>query len=306
MEPPAGAARANRSFREWVMRTQLIGKIEFDRERLLEDLERSLEINYAEPYDEFVCGRPWKSAMLMAPGGGKGGVLADYDASQPAEFTADGKRLPYVQELIRKYFAIEHVTFARLIALSNSVLIPHCDYVELSDEVEKQRIAHRVHVVLSTGEDAMFNETDSVYRMKEGEVWFIDVTRPHSAGVVGDTRRVHLLIDVADVAAVEDLFKFEAQLSGGIPEANLCDRPALSDTEREGVLALSSIIDEENFMQIMGLVVKKHYRKDGGPNFVWSTMREIAERSGNRAIVKTVLDLYQHTNITRIEAARAS
>ncbi|WP_327334824.1 aspartyl/asparaginyl beta-hydroxylase domain-containing protein [Streptomyces anulatus] len=287
------------------MRTKLIGKIEFDRARLLEDLERSLDIRYAEPYDEFVCGRPWKSAMLMAPGGAEGGVLSDYDHSEPTDFTADGERLPYVQDLLRTYFNVEHITFARMISLSNSVLIPHCDYVEL-DDTSKQRIAHRVHVVLSTGEDAMFNESDSVYRMKEGEVWFIDVTRPHSAGVVGDTRRVHLLIDVADVDAVEKLFKFDVELSGGIPDANLCDRPALGDEEREGLLGLSSIIDEENVMQIMALVVKKHYRKDGGPDFVWSTMSEIARRSDDEAIVKWVANLYQHTNIVRSESALAS
>ncbi|WP_274034530.1 aspartyl/asparaginyl beta-hydroxylase domain-containing protein [Streptomyces sp. MMBL 11-1] len=287
------------------MRTQLINKIELDRERLLEDLERSLEINFAEPYDEFVCGRPWKSAMLMAPGGGEGGVLSDFDHSKRTAFTADGERLPYVQEILSTYFNLEHVTFVRLIALSNSVLIPHCDYVEL-DDTSKQRIAHRVHVVLSTAEDAMFNESDSVYRMKEGEVWFIDVTRPHSAGVVGDTRRVHLLIDVADVDDIEDLFTFTCELSGGIPDANLCDRPALGDAERDGLLSLSSIIDEENMMQIMALVVKKHYRKDGGHNFVWNTMSEIAARSGNEAIVKTVEDLYRHTNIARSESALAS
>ncbi|WP_405362657.1 aspartyl/asparaginyl beta-hydroxylase domain-containing protein [Kitasatospora sp. NBC_00085] len=283
------------------MRTQLIGKIELDRTKLSDDLEASFGINFGEPYDEFVCGRPWKSAMLMTPGGGEGTVLSQFDPSEPAAFTADGVRLPYVQELIRKHFATEHITFARLVALSNSVLVPHRDYVELSDDVSKARIAHRVHIVLSTAEDAMFNESDSVYRMKEGEVWFIDVTKPHSAGVVGDTRRVHLLIDVANVDDVERLFKFEHELTGGIPEANLCERPELTAEEREGIHALSGVIDEENIMEVLGLVIRKHYRKDGGPKFVWSTMTEIARLSGDERIVKKVADLYHHTNLERIE-----
>ncbi|MGF0176755.1 aspartyl/asparaginyl beta-hydroxylase domain-containing protein [Streptomyces sp. Marseille-Q5077] len=282
------------------MRTQLIGKLDLDRTRLAQDLEATFDINFAEPYDEFVCGRPWKSAMLMTPGGGEGSVLSQFDPSASADFTADSQHLPYIQELIREHFATEHITFVRLIALTNSVLVPHCDYVELSED-DKSRIAHRVHIVLSTGEDAMFNESDSVYRMKEGEVWFIDVTKPHSAGVVGETRRVHLLIDVADVADIKNLFKFDHELSGGIPEANLCDRPELADGEREGILALSRIIDEENIMQVLGLVIKKHYRKDGGPNFVWSTMQEIARLSDDERIVKKVSDLYRHTNLERIE-----
>ncbi|MBM0230761.1 aspartyl/asparaginyl beta-hydroxylase domain-containing protein [Micromonospora sp. STR1_7] len=284
------------------MRTQLIGKIDLDQTRLAADLEASFGINFAEPYDEFVCGRPWKSAMLMAPGGGEGGLLSQFDPTVPSAFTADGKRLPYVQELIGKLFATEHITFVRMVALSNSVLVPHCDYVELSDDVSKARIAHRVHIVLSTGEDAMFNESDSVYRMKEGEVWFIDVTKPHSAGVVGETRRVHLLIDVANVDDVKDLFKFEHELSGVIPEANVCDRPTLSDGERDGLLGLSKIIDEENIMEVLGLVIRKHYRRDGGPDFVWRTMRDIARLSNDERIVKKVADLYRHTNLQRIES----
>ncbi|WP_328912420.1 MULTISPECIES: aspartyl/asparaginyl beta-hydroxylase domain-containing protein [unclassified Streptomyces] len=283
------------------MRTQLIGKIDLDRARLAEDLERSLGINFAEPYDEFVCGRPWKSAMLMTPGGGEGSVLSQFDPAVPADFTSDGAKLPYVQELIRKHFVTEHITFARLVALTNSVLVPHCDYVELADDRSKSRIAHRVHIVLATGEDAMFNESDAVYRMKEGEVWFIDVTRPHSAGVVGETRRVHLLVDVADVPAVDDLFSFGPELSGGIPDANLCDRPELGATEREDLHGLGRVIDEENIMEVLGLVIRKHYRTDGGPDFVWSTMREIARLSDDERIVKRVTDLYRHTNLQRIE-----
>jgi|SRR5215207_1382185 len=283
------------------MRTQLIGKIDLDREKLSADLEAMFDIKFAEPYDEFVCGRAWKSAMLMAPGGGEGSLLSHFDPSVPADFTADSGRLPYVQELIRNHFATEHITFVRLIELSNSVLVPHCDYVELSDDVSKVRIAHRVHIVLSTAEDAMFNESDSVYRMKEGEVWFIDVTKPHSAGVVGETRRIHLLIDVANVDDIEDLFKFEHELSGGIPEANLCDRPELTGDERDGILELSRIIDEENIMDVLGLVIRKHYRKDGGANFVWSTIQEIARLSNDERIVKKVADLYRHTNLKRIE-----
>ncbi|PXX56277.1 L-proline 3-hydroxylase-like protein [Nocardia tenerifensis] len=285
------------------MRTQLIGKIEFDQVRLSADLDRSLEVTYAEPYDEFACGRPWKSVMLLAPGGGEGGVLADFDPRRPSAFTKAGEHLPYIQEIIRDNFAMEHVTFARLVALTDGVLVPHCDYVEMSTDVERQRIAHRVHIVLSTSESAKFNETDSVYRMREGEIWAIDVTRPHSAGVIDNTRRVHLLVDLAYVDDAADLFTFDADLSGNFPQANICDRPTLSDAEREGILSMSSVIDEENFMQVMGLVVRKHYRNDGGPDFVWRSMNEIAERSGNSTIVKMVSDLYRHTNIVRIEGA---
>jgi hypothetical protein len=287
------------------MRTQLIGRIELDAARLAEDLDRSRDINYDEPYEEFVCGNPWKSAMLWAPGGDIHAAIGQYDPSRPAAFTAHAEHLPYVQEILRTYFDTDKVTFARLVPFTNSVLIPHCDYVELSDDLSKQRIAHRLHIVLATAENAMFSETDTVYRMRSGEVWFIDVTRPHSAGVLGDTRRVHLLIDIADVAEVEDVLKFDFTLDAGIPQANLCDRPPLAVDERAGLMSLASVLDQENLMDVMGLVIKKHYRRDGGPDFVWSSMKEIARLNGDDAIIQRVADLYKHTNLERIEHASA-
>ncbi|MEU9979423.1 aspartyl/asparaginyl beta-hydroxylase domain-containing protein [Streptomyces sp. NPDC051014] len=288
------------------MRTQLIGRIEFDKEKLAQDLERSFHITFAEPFDEFICGRPWKSAMLMTPGGGHGTALTQFDSSVPADVTGEGAKLPYVQEIIRKHFVAEHITFARLVVLNDSVFVPHCDYIDLSDDTSRSRIAHRVHIVLATGEDAMFNESDTIFRMREGEVWFLDAAKPHSAGVVGETRRVHLLIDMADVPDLEDLFTFDAELSRTIPPSNLCARPRLSEAEREGLHGLSRVIDEENFTQVLGLVIRKHYRRDGGPDFVWSTMREIARLSENDRIVGRVTDLFSHTNLQRREASRTS
>ncbi|MYT32057.1 MULTISPECIES: aspartyl/asparaginyl beta-hydroxylase domain-containing protein [unclassified Streptomyces] len=271
------------------MRTQLIATINLDRRRLVQDLERCSTINFAEPYDEFVCGRPWKGVMLMTPGGGDGNVLEPFDRSVPAEFTAHAARLPYVQELIRKNFVTEHITFARLVALTNGMLVPHRDNVDGA--------AHRVHVVLATGEDALFAESDTVYRMKEGEIWSIDVTKPHSAGVLGSTRRVHLLIDMADATDINDLFRCDVEMSGAIPVASLCRRPALTAPERAGLLGLAQVIDEENLTEVLGLVIKKHYRKDGGPDFVWSTMTEIARRSNDERVVQRVTGIHRRINI---------
>ncbi|MCK7623754.1 aspartyl/asparaginyl beta-hydroxylase domain-containing protein [Streptomyces sp. RS10V-4] len=271
------------------MRTQLITTLGLDRARLAEDLERLADLPLAEPYDAFVCGRPWKAAMLMTPGGGDGSVLEPFDRSVPAAFTATAAHLPYLRELIGEHFATEHITFARLVTLSNGVLIPHRDTVDGA--------AHRVHVVLATGPDALFAECDTVYRMAEGEIWFIDAGRAHSAGVLGDTRRVHLLLDMAGVADAGELFRFTPEPSGGIPAASLHHRPELTAAERDGLLGLSHVIDEENVREVLGLLIRKHYRRDGGPDFVWRTMTEIARRSGDARLVQRVAELHRRTNV---------
>src|SRR5271166_5457346 len=159
------------------MSTKLLGKLDLDQERLLSDLERSLDFRYSEPYMEFNFGRPWKSVMLWAPGGEVGDdIIAHYDTGKPSGITAHGQQLPYIREIIEKNFVVENVTFARLAVATDIVMVPHRDYVELSDPVARQRAAHRLHVSLATSEDCLFAEEDVVYRMGAGEVWFLDVS----------------------------------------------------------------------------------------------------------------------------------
>lgn len=283
------------------MRTQLLAKLDLDQARLHEDLVRSTELHYSEPYTEFLCGRPWKSAMLWAPGGEIGDdIIAHYDAAKPAAVTPHGERLPYIREIVEKNFAVEHVTFARLAVITDSVMVPHRDYVELSDPLAQRRAAHRLHVCLATSDECLFTEEDLVYRMRSGDVWFLDVTRQHGAGVLDETRRVHLILDFADVDP-DQLLGFEVTSPVGIPEANIRDRPPLSDRERDGLRALASVVDRDNLKEIFGVVIRKHYGKDGGPNFVWDTIGEIARLSGDDEIVAKVADLHKHCVLERVE-----
>jgi L-proline cis-4-hydroxylase len=282
------------------MRTRLLGKLDLDPERLLSDLERSLDFRYSEPYMEFNFGRPWKSVMLWAPGGEVGDdIIAHYDTGKPSCATAHGERLPYIREIIEENFVARNVTFGRLAVATDMVMVPHRDYVELSDSA-RQRAAHRLHVSLATSEDCLFADEEVVYAMSAGEVWSLDVSRLHGVGVLSTTRRVHLILDLADVEQCEVL-KFPAVQADGIPESSIRQRPALTDREREAILALSSVVDLDNLSEVFALVIKKDYRKDGGPNFVWRTMKEIARRSNNDAVVSKIADWYTHCVMERQE-----
>lgn len=283
------------------MRTQLLGRLDLDQERLLADLEQSLDLRYSEPYMEFNFGRPWKSVMLWAPGGEVGDdIIAHYDIDKPSGVTAHGKQLPYIREIIEKNFVADNVTFARLAVASDIVMVPHCDYVELSDPVARQRAAHRLHVSLATSEDCLFAAEDVVYRMGAGEVWFVDVSRLHGAAVLSTIRRVHLILDLADVDQSEVL-RFPTMQTDGIPESSIRHRPALTDREREAILALSSIVDLDNLSEVFALVIKTDYRKNGGPNFVWQTMKEIARLSNKEAVTTKIAEWYKHCVMEREE-----
>jgi hypothetical protein len=282
------------------MRTQQLGRLDLDQERLSKDLERSLDLRYSEPYMEFNFGRPWKSVMLWAPGGEVGDdIIAHYDISKPSGVTAHGEHLPYIRDIIEENFAVENVTFARLAVVSDMVMVPHRDYVELPDDAH-QRAAHRLHVSLATSEDCVFTDEDVVYQMKAGEVWFLDASRLHGAGVLSTIRRVHLILDLADMNQ-DELLRFERAPSVGIPQARIRRRPPLGDREREALLSLASIVDLDNLSEVFALVIKKDYRAEGGPNFVWNTMREIARLSGKDEIVTKIAGWHKHCVLERVE-----
>jgi hypothetical protein len=284
------------------MRTQLVGTLELDQARLLADLERSTKFHYSEPYTEFLCGRPWKSLMLFTPGGtADDDVISHYDSAKDSSFTTHGEQLPYIRKVIEKFFAVEHMTFARLAVMRENVMLPHCDYVELSDPFAQRRAVHRMHLVLATSKDCLFTEADVVYQMNVGEVWFLDATRPHGAGVLSDFRRVHLLLDFADVAQPGKLLNFAVTPSADIPASSIRSRPAISYPERATLLSLASIADMDNLREIFGIVIKTHYRNDGGADFVWDTMGEIARLSNDDAIIAEVARLHKHCILERDE-----
>jgi hypothetical protein len=284
------------------VRTQLLGQLVIDELPLSRELERSRGFDYAEQYPEFQSGsRPWKTCMLWSVGGEIGdGVIARYDTSKRCQPTVYGQQLPYLRAMVEKHFSVEHLLFARMVAMTDNVLVPHRDFVEFTERDAEARATHRLHVPLATSDDCLLMEDNVVYRMLAGEVWSLDVTRPHSAAVLRDTRRVHLILDFADVPD-EQVLTFAFDPTTGIPASNTVERPPLSERERHAILALSGAIDCENVKEILGLVIRKHYRKDGGDNYVWKTMRDIGRASGDSGVQARIEELYRHCMLEREE-----
>ena len=284
------------------MRTQMLGQLTLDEPALADELDRSRTFDYAEQYPEFQCGRrPWQTCMLWSVGGEVGdGVIARYDTSLPCQPTVFGEQLPYLARIVRENFAVEHLLFCRMVAMSDNVLVPHRDFVEFTERPADARATHRLHVPLATSEDCLFMEDNVIYRMLPGEVWSLDVSRMHSAAVLSDVRRVHLILDFADVPD-EQLLTFDFDPAVGIPACNQVTRPPLSDRERAAMLSLSDAIDQENLSEVLGMLIKKQYRKDGGENFVWGTMNRIGRASGDEGLHAQIRELYQHCMLERAE-----
>jgi hypothetical protein len=284
------------------MRTHRLGHLEMDEQKISTELDSGSRFQYAEQYPEFQSGRPWKSCMLWSCGGEIGdGMISHYDTSKPAEPTVFGEQLPYLRHVVEDSFAVRHLLFARLVLMTDNVLVPHRDFLEFTERSSSDRAGHRLHVPLATSPDCLFMEDNTIYRMPFGDVWSLDVTRMHSAAVLSDWRRFHLILDFADVPDGTSLLRFDVNPEPGIPEDVTVSRSPLSEEEHEALLGLAGVVDMENLTDVFGIVIRKQYRKDGGDNYVWRAMREIARRSADDKVVARIEELHQHCALAREE-----
>jgi hypothetical protein len=274
--------------------------LDIDQPRLLKELEQISQFKFSEAYSEYLCGGPWKSCMLWSLGGEAGdGLVTNYNYDKPAAKTQYAEQLPYLTEVVERSFNLERLNFARVAVISNSVIIPHKDLLELNTLPARARNTHRVHVPLITNENCYFSEGNVVYRMRFGEAWFFDASRMHSAASFSEQDRVHIILDFADVEDAGNLVNFRRDERDEIPQESIHARSRLTNAEREALLSLSSVINIDNYKDIFSIVIKKHYRKDGGDNFIWDTVKKISRSSDNQAVDSRINEMYEYFMVQR-------
>src|SRR5262245_8928730 len=133
-------------------RTRYVTTIRLDADPLTKDLEHTATFRYSEAYSDYLIGGPWKDCVLWAALGGDSGDAVD----------------------------LTRLNFVRLVPIASTVIIPHRDLLELTDLPENGRNAHRVHIPLITNDNGFFSEANTAYRMKEGDIWFLDASQIHS------------------------------------------------------------------------------------------------------------------------------
>lgn len=283
------------------MRTHYVATIPLDAPYLAKDLEHTESFQWSEAYSDYLFGGAWKSCMLWARGGDSGdGVVTNYAYDQPSAFTEYGRQLPYLHELITNTVDLSRLNFARLAKVTKSVIIPHRDLLELSELPDDARNAHRMHIPLATNDDAFFSESNTVFRMREGEVWFLDASQIHSVAALSNEPRIHLILDFVNLPSPEPLTTVEGGDEGaGIPADRIVVRPPLTDADRADLFRLADVLTMETFSEVFSIVIKKHFRCDGGDDFAWNTMTAIARCCKDPAVLPYTLELLRYYTLER-------
>jgi hypothetical protein len=276
-------------------RTRRLGRMALDPVRLQEDLARSDRFRFSDAYSEFTCGS-WKGSCLC---NGTGDIYDTWinDYAGPFKVTAHGEQMPYVMEVIESNFRTENLRFARLGRITpGSVMLPHRDFLELTDD----RV--RIHIPLRT-DDSCFNaEEETIYHMSEGEVWYIDASKVHSAVSFSTDDRTHLVLDF-NCETAEEALRFtpdpatEVDRFGGA----VAVREPFTAEQRESVLALSAIVGPHNYRDVLAMLIKQYYVTDMPVADVYELAHRIAKASHKDDVVNRLEWLIKHVLVERQE-----
>ncbi|MBZ4319227.1 aspartyl/asparaginyl beta-hydroxylase domain-containing protein [Streptomyces huiliensis] len=264
------------------MTSFILGKVDFDEVRLAADVAALRDLEKGkEAYDEFTSGF-WKNVPLWNESGdARDGMFKDVDSpAKPTEHTA---AVPYLTEVIGETFAVEHLTMVRGRDIVDASMMPHKDFLELDGKATDQ---FRVLMVLEDNEATFNSDEEKVFRMRKGEVWFLDAAGVHCAANFSADSRVSLCLDFSfDKPFVPaDVFASSDRYIPGL-EPLLIKRKPLPDGFAVDMRRIAAACTRHNFRDIAFGLAKLHFTYDVPAADCYEWLVEIAECTDDAAIV---------------------
>ncbi len=262
------------------MKTKLIGKLNFDSEKLNADLKTISSFEFSDVYQEFICGE-FRSCMLMNKRGEiNDTILETYDGE--AKETIYLTKLPYLKQLIANTFNSKMIKFTRLLALApNSVFMPHRDYLELKESYI------RIHIPIKTDKNCFHAEESKVYHMDTGEIWFLDASKVHSAASFSTQNRLHIVIDFAYTKNLAELFNSSAKedILKHVLSMKEIKRPSLPLDKYISIISLAELIENNNFYNILSILIKLYFKYNLSAETVFDWLHMISELSNQQEVI---------------------
>jgi len=277
------------------MESKILLKITYDNTSLKKEVEKIIKFPYiVDSYTEFVFGHLHMHILWNGSGDSRENVFSD--SENVAVPTDLGEQLPYINSVIKKYFKTEKIAMVRANHLFNCLLVPHRDYTEIEDGYNR---LIRLHLPIHTEMSCLNSEEETVFHMKEGEIWMLNVSGVHAANCPTSFPRISIMIDFfcnnKDVASV---FKDPGILTETI-SPTLIERQKMDDEFLNSLQNLSAIINEKNYVDIVQLLSKVHFYKGVPIRDFYDWLDEICEKSGNQRLVEKSKKLKSFFSIKR-------
>lgn len=271
------------------LKTGPLGRVSWD----FNEIDATIAIANQAPmnpaYDEYALSADpgksgiWASQILANwSGDDRDGLSKEYEGS--ARWTALGNSLPYLQFKVKDLFHTEHLKSARLFWAASGFIRAHRDYIEFA------RGWTRIHLPLKSNPLCMNSEDAVVYRMRPGEVWFLDGRHPHAGGCFGPEKRVHLVLDFDPAIPIEDLFRDKHVMAAHV-EPLYIQRPPLTpeilEKLIEGLALTMRTVSYASVDQLIQLLPFT-YSIDTGQTY--TILIKVAQRSGDQELLKKALE----------------
>jgi hypothetical protein len=263
------------------MESRILGKVPIDPTRL----ERDLEVLLAAPassqeYSEYRFGT-FLTYILRSPTGSEQDGLFRGVGAAPLR-TPLGRSLEYIDALVEDNFNVKRLQMVRAYLLHDALLVPHRDYVEFKRDA--QRMA-RIHLPLRTNPHALHSEDAAVFHMRQGEVWHLDVTRVHSACNASSEARVSLVLDFfLDGEPPESILREPCSGAGLTPQ--LIERPPLARDFESQLRALSALLSQDTFRDIVQLLSRIHFHRQAHARDAFRWLQAMCEVSGDARLLE--------------------
>jgi hypothetical protein len=264
------------------MTSYILGRIEIDDVRMASDIAalRKLEKS-RETYDEFTTGF-WKNIPLWnESGNGADGIFRD--ARPPARPTEYAALVPYVSEMIEQNFAVEHLSMVRARDIVDSSMMPHKDFLELESTSVQN---FRVLMVLEDNPNTFNSDEGKVFRMRKGEVWFLDAAGIHCAANFSADSRVSVCLDFSldHEFAPSDIFA-DAGMYAPVDDSLIIDRKRLPNDFEASISAMSPLLNRHNFREFAFAFGKLHFTFDVPIGQCYDWLIDMAGQADDPALV---------------------
>ncbi|RBW60812.1 aspartyl/asparaginyl beta-hydroxylase domain-containing protein [Tenacibaculum sp. E3R01] len=172
---------------------------QFNVEKLQNELQTIVTSKWNDHFNKTGYEGSWKSIALYAENGDENNIYASIEKVKITE-TPFLKECPYLKEVINTFKSL--LISVRLLNLEKgSKIKPHRDY-----KLGYEDNCFRIHVPIITNNKVTFLLDDEIVDMKVGECWYTNVNYIHSVSNLGDTDRIHLVIDLERNQWSDNLF----------------------------------------------------------------------------------------------------
>lgn len=207
--------------------------------------------------------------------------------------TEYGRRVSYIDQLIRENFTFNNMKMVRIRTLIDGMVIPHKDFVEM----EERSRCLRVFIPLEDNALSFQSDEENVFQMRKGEAWFLDAAIVHAAVNFSNKSRIALCLDYVcpeKIHHYEEIFSTLKSRSLP-PRPTYVSRPNLKAGFEEGLITqLSQIITRYNFKDLVFLLTKIHFYKNVSITVCYDWLLDITKRQNDVDLVNKAESLREY------------